>query len=161
MAINKLFYKLQKELDTEIIIHTTPNWNIPKINKNSTLGAQIKYYRRLSNIRQSDLCLKLNCDRGVLDVIENREIKLINVSLIKDIIRELDIEDKISINDDYIDFMLNKPSEQLREFRRKNNLKRADLSKMIGTDISVIKKWEKGQSQMTRASYNKLKKCMR
>lgn len=27
-------------------------------------------------------------------------------------------------------------------------------------DISVIKKWETGKSQMTRASYNKLKKCM-
>lgn len=160
VAISKLFYKLQEKLDTEIIIHTNPNWKIPKINENSTLGEQIKYYRRLANIKQLDLCHKLGCDRGVLDNLENRDIKLVNVKLIKNVLKELNIEDKININDDYISFMLNKPSEQLKEYRRRNNLKRIDLSRMIGTDISVIKKWEKGQSQMTRASYNKLKKCM-
>lgn len=109
-SISKLFEKLKNKLDTEIIIHTSPIWKIPQINENSTLGEQIKYYRRLANIKQTDLCLKLGCDRGVLDHLENRELKLVNVKLIK--------------------------------------------------DISVIKKWETGKSQMTRASYNKLKKCM-
>lgn len=160
VSISKLFYKLRNEIDTEGIIHTTPNWKIPKINENSTLGEQIKYYRRLANVKQSDLCTKLGCDRGVIDIIENREIKLINVGLIKAIIKELEIEDKIIINDDYILFMLNKPSEQLRDFRKKNNIKRVELAKLIGTNISVIKRWERGQSQMTRASFNKLKKCM-
>lgn len=48
VAISKLFYKL---------------------NENSTSGEQIKYYRRLANIKQTDLCLKLGCDRGVLDLL--------------------------------------------------------------------------------------------
>lgn len=160
MAISKLFEKLKDKLDTEIIIHTIPTWKIPQINEHSTLGEQIKYYRRLANIKQTDLCLKLGCDRGVLDHLENRDMKLININLIKDIIKELNIEDKIIINDDYISFIFNNPSKAIIDFRKKNNLKRSDLSKMMKTDISVIKRWENGKCQMTRASYNKLKKCM-
>lgn len=160
VAISKLFDKLKDKLDTEIIIHTSPTWKIPRINENSTLGEQIKYYRRLANIKQTDLCLKLGCDRGVLDHLENRELKLVNINLIKDIIKELNIEDKIIINDDYIAFILDNPSKTILDFRKENNLKRIDLARMLDKDISVIKKWETGKSQMTRASYNKLKKCM-
>ena len=160
VAISKLFNKLQDKLDTEIIVHTSPTWKIPEINENSSLGEQIKYYRRLKNIKQTDLCLKLGCDRGVLDHLENRNMKLININLVKDIIKELDIEDKIIMNDDYISFIFNNPSKAIMDFRKKNNLKRIDLSKTMNTDISVIKRWEKGQCIMTRASFEKLKKCM-
>ena len=97
---------------------------------------------------------------GALNRFENQEMKLINVNFIKDVIKELDIEDKIFINDDYISFLLGNPSKTLIDFRKKNNLKIIDLSEMIDVDVSVIKKWEKGQAQMTRTSYNKLKKCM-
>lgn len=160
VAISKLFCKLKDKLYTEVTLKTHAIWKIPQLNENSTLGEQIKYYRRLANIKQTDLCLKLGCDRGVLDRLENRELKLVNVKLIKDIIKELDIEDKIVMNDDYIAFLLDNPSQTILDFRKKNNLKRIDLAKMLDKDISVIKKWETGKSQMTRVSYNKLKKCM-
>ena len=139
MAISKLFYKL---------------------NENSTSGEQIKYYRRLANIKQTDLCLKLGCDRGVLDCLENRELKLVNIDLIKEVIKELDIEDKIIINDNYIAFLLDNPIQTILDFRKKNNLKRIDLAKMLDKDISVIKEWQTGKSQMTRASYDKLKNVL-
>ena len=93
-------------------------------------------------------------------ILSSVELKLVNIKLIKDIIKELDIEDKIVINDDYIAFLLNNPIKAILDFRKKNNLKRIDLARMLDKDISVIKKWETGKSQMTRASYNKLKKCM-
>lgn len=160
VGISRLFDKLKDELDVSITLKTHAKWKIPQINNNSTIGEQIKYYRRLANIKQTDLCLKLGCDRGVLDHLENRELKLVNVKLIKDIIKELDIEDKIIMNDDYIAFLLDNPIQTILNFRKKNNLKRIDLAKMLDKDISVIKKWETGKSQMTRASYNKLKKCM-
>lgn len=160
VAISKLFDKLKDKLETEITLKNHSKWKIPQIDENSTLGEQIKYYRRLANIKQTDLCLKLGCDRGVLDHLENRELKLVNIKLIKDIIKELNIEDKIIINDDYISFIFDNPSKAIIDFRKKNNLKRSDLSKMMKTDISVIKRWENGKCQMTRASYNKLKKCM-
>lgn len=160
VSISKLFDKLKDKLDTEITLKTHAVWKIPQINENSTLGQQIKYYRRLANIKQTDLCLKLGCDRGVLDHLENRELKLVNVKLIKDIIKELDIEDKININDDYIAFLLNNPSKIISNFRNKNNLTVNEFAKMMNTVESVIRNWENGKTQMTRTSYNKLKKCM-
>lgn len=158
IAISKLFYKLKDKLDAEVTLKTHAVWKIPQIDENSTLGEQIKYYRRLANIKQTDLCLKLGCDRGVLDHLENRELKFVNIKLIKDVIKELNIEDKIIINDDYIAFLLDNPSKAILDFRKKHNLKQIDLAKMIGKSISVIKNWENGNSQMTRASYDELKK---
>lgn len=160
MSISKLFDKLKDKLDIKITLKTHALWKIPPINENSTLGEQIKYYRRLANIRQTDLCLKLGCDRGVFNRLENKELKLVNVKLIKDIIKELDIADKIVINDDYIAFLFDNPSQTILDFRKKHNLKQIDLARMIGKSVSVIKSWETGKAQMTRVSYNKLKKCM-
>lgn len=74
--------------------------------------------------------------------------------MIKEVIKALDIEDKI----DYIAFLLDNPSKAIIDFRNKNNLKQIDLARILGKSISVIKNWENGKSQMTRASYNKLKK---
>jgi len=156
-SISKLFDKLKDKLDTKVTLKTHAVWKIPQIDKNSTIGEQIKYYRRLANIKQTDLCIKLGCDRGVLDHLENRELKLVNVKLIKDIIKELDIEDKIAINDDYIAFLLDNPIQTILDFRKKNNLKQIDLAKMLGKSLSVIKNWESGKTQMTRANYDKLK----
>lgn len=152
--------KLRNELDTPITKHTTPTWKIPVIDENSGIGQQIKYYRRILNVKQTDLCAKLGCKRGVLNQLENREIKLINIDIIQGILKELNIEDKINMNDDYIAFILNNPSETIVNFRNNNNLKISDLSKMIKTNVNVIKKWEKGTEQITRNSYNKLKSCM-
>ncbi|MCI8519137.1 MAG: helix-turn-helix transcriptional regulator [Clostridia bacterium] len=159
--ISNLFYKLKDKLEHEVTVKTHAVWKIPKIDENSTIGQQIKYYRRLANIKQSDLCLKLGCDRGVLDRLENRELKLVNINLIKDVIKELDIEDKIFINDDYIAFLLDNPSKAILDFRKKNNLKQIDLARILGKSLSVIKNWENGKSQMTRASYNELKSIFR
>lgn len=158
MAVSNLFDKLKDKLETEVTLKTHAVWKIPQINENSTLGEQIKYYRRLANIKQTDLCLKLGYDRGVFNRLENKELKLVNVKLIKDIIKELDIADKIVMNDDYIAFLLDNPSQTILDLRKKHNLKQIDLAKMLGKSVSVIKNWETGKSQMTRTSYDKLKK---
>lgn len=53
----------------------------------------------LEDIKQSDLGINLNSTRSTLHHLENKDIKLVNVNLIKDILEELDIKDKIIIND--------------------------------------------------------------
>ncbi len=90
-AISKLFYKLQGELDTGIVIHTGPTWSVPKISATSTIGEQIKYYRRLAGIKQRDLALKLGYDRETIYNLGKYDVKLLNVTLLKDVIRELGI----------------------------------------------------------------------
>lgn len=160
VAISKLFDKLKDKLNTEITLKTHAKWKIPQIDKNSTIGQQIKYYRRLANIKQTDLCLKLGCDRGVLDHLENRELKLVNVKLIKDIIKELDIEDKIVMNDDYIAFLLDNPSKKIFELRKKLNLTRPKFADLINVSMTSVKRWENGNSHISREMYERLKKCM-
>lgn len=64
VAISKLFDKLKDKIPNTITIKAHATWKLPpSINENSTLGEQIKYYRRLANIKQKDLCLKLGYER--------------------------------------------------------------------------------------------------
>lgn len=160
VAISKMFYNLRNELDTEITIHLKPNWKIPPIDKNSSFGEQIKHYRRLANIKQNDLCAKVGCDRGVLSHLENRRIKLTYIKYLKKIIEELNIEDKLIINDDYIDFLLNNPIKTIKDFRDEKNYSVSDLAKLSGIHNAVIGRWENGEERITRKSFEKLKKCM-
>ena len=160
VEISRLFYKLRDTLPDTITLKTHKVREIKPINENSTLGEQIRYYRQLANIEQRTLAKKLKCDRGVIFNLENKEMKLVNIEFLKRVIKELKIEDKLIINDDYIAFLLNNPSKTIIDFRKKNNLKRVDLAKMVNIHASIIKKWEQGKAQLTRTSYNKLKKCM-
>lgn len=52
VGISRLFDKLKDKLETEITLKTHAVWKIPQIDENSTIGQQIKYYRRLANIKQ-------------------------------------------------------------------------------------------------------------
>ena len=46
-------------------------------------------------------------------------MKLVNVELIKGVIKELGIEDKININNDYISFLLDNPCKKILSIRKK------------------------------------------
>lgn len=88
------------------------------------MGEQIKYYRSVDDIKQTDLGIKLNFHRSTLNHLENKDMKLINVELIKGIIDKLDIKDKININDDYIAFLLDNPCEKIINLRKRKKLSR-------------------------------------
>lgn len=98
--------------------------------------------------------------RGILHHIENRELKLVDIDLLKAVIKELKIEDKIVIKDDYIAFLLDNPSKQIYDTRKKLNLTRLKFAEMIKVSPSAVKRWESGKSEISRTSYEKLKKCM-
>ena len=74
IAISDLFYRLKDTIETEIIIKSTPTWKIYSINKDSSIGEQIKYYRRLAGYKQPELSLKLGFTRQALHHLENQEI---------------------------------------------------------------------------------------
>lgn len=155
-----MFYELKDALPYEVIIKTHAKWKVPTIDKNSSLGEQIKYYRRLANIKQKDLSLKLGYTRQALHHIENMEMKLLDINLIKDVIKELDIEDKININDDYIIFLLDNPHQTIIFLRKKLKLTRPKFAEMLGCSITSIKRWENGNTLISRAKFEQLKKCM-
>lgn len=158
--INKIFYELKDIIPTTITIRTHTKRILKPIDENSTLGEQIKYYRMQQDIKQTDLSFKLGYSRDALHHIENREMKLIDVNLIKDVIKELDIKDKIIINDDYVEFLLNSPCERLLNIRQNMNMTRQQFADMLDVSITSVRRWERGNSHISRNKYNKLKRCM-
>lgn len=158
--INKLFYRLKDIIPNTITLKTQTVRKVKPINENSTLGEQIKYYRALANIEQAELAKKLGCSRYAIQNIENKEIKLANIDFIKRILKELDITDKVIINDEYISFLLDNPKETIFNLRKQMNLTRPDFAKLIGASVSAVKDWENGWAMISRTSYAKLKKCM-
>lgn len=134
-----------------------PIANTIELTKNSSIGKQIKYYRKLANLKQEDLSLKLGCSKDALQHIENREMKLVDINLLKKIIKDLDIEDKININDDYIKFLLNNPCKTIYKIRNELGLSRKEFSEILDVSITSIRRWELGNSHISRSKYNKLK----
>ncbi|MCL2841864.1 MAG: helix-turn-helix domain-containing protein [Oscillospiraceae bacterium] len=143
-----------------IIIKTHTVRKVKPIDKNSTLGEQIKYYRRLADIEQTELAQRIGCCRYTIGSIENYKSKFIDVDLIKRVLDELEIKDKVKINDDYIKFLLDNPSETITNFRKERSLTRKELADMVGVYISSIRAWELGITTITRKKFDILKRCM-
>lgn len=101
--------------------------------------------------------IKLNFERSTLNHLENHEIKLVNVNLIKGIIEELGIEDEININDDYINFLLNNPCEKIRRTRKKMKLTLRQFGNLLGVSDTSVRRWEHGNCQISRKKYERLK----
>ena len=152
-----MFYGLQDTISTTIVIKTHTRRTVPPINKNSSLGQQIKHYRRLADIKQTDLGLKLGYSRDALNHLENGKMKLVDINLIKGIIKELDIEDKININDDYIAFLLDNPCKKIFNLRQKMNLTRQQFADMLNVSMTSVKRWESGKCHIARKQFDKLK----
>lgn len=125
------------------------------------MGEQIKYYRSIDDIKQTDLGIKLNFHRSTLNHLENKDMKLINVKLIKGIIDALDIKDKININDDYIAFLLDNPCEKIINLRKRKKLSRQQLTDILGVSDTSIRRWELGNSHISRKKFESLKQLLR
>lgn len=124
------------------------------------MGEQIKYYRSIDDIKQTDLGTKLNFHRSTLNHLENKEMKLVNVKLIKGIIDELDIQDKININDDYIAFLLDNPCEKILKARKMKKLSRQQFADLLGVSDTSVRRWELGNTHISRKKYERLKKFL-
>ena len=85
---------------------------------------------------------------------------MVDIKILLDVLKELNIEDKVNINDDYLAFLINDSAKTIKEIRKKLNLTRNALENKIGIPIGSIKRWENGYSLITRKSYNKIKKLL-
>lgn len=157
---NDLFERISRNIKHSFTLKTHTCWNLTPITSESTLGEQIRYYRRLNDIKQTDLGLKLNFERSTLNHLENRDMKLVNVDLIKGIIKELDIEDKININDDYIKFLLDNPCEKIRKLRKKKKMTLQQFGELLGVSDTSVRRWEHGNQKISRSKYERLKRYL-
>jgi len=158
--VSKVFNRLKNILPDTIILKTHTVRKVAPINENSTLGEQIKHYRRLADIEQTELGSRLGCSHYRIRHIENDEVKLVDINLLIAVIEELGIRDKININDDYLEFLMDNPSEAIINFRKARNLTRKELADMMGVFATSIRDWEIGEAIISRAKFEQLKRCM-
>ncbi len=125
-----------------------------------SLGSQIKYYRSFKGISQEELAKAVGVSKFTVMRIENNEMLLVNLALLDKLISHLDIEDKISYEDDYIEFIKNNPAEQIRAYRKKKNITMYQLSELLNTAYSTVKHWENGTCVISRKCYERLKQLI-
>ena len=104
--------------------------------------------------------MKLGYGKDCIRCLENRELKLVDIDLINAVIEELNIRDKIRINDEYINFLLGDPQKAISGFRKRENLTKQELADMLGVWKSSIRAWETGKTLISRAKFEQLKRCM-
>lgn len=159
--LNRMFTSLESEIQTRITYRVPPIWIVNPIKDDASIGEQIKYYRRLANVKQEDLSIKLGYSRDALHHLENREMKLVDINLITGIIEELKLHDKLKINDEYIQFLLDNPCEKIKTLRKQMNMSLQAFGNLIGVSDTSVRRWEQGNSHISREKYKKLKKCMK
>lgn len=88
--------------------------------------------------------------------IENKDYKQIYYpETIRKIIDYLDIKDKIIWNDPYLKFIVYDEYEKIKEFRLKADIPQKDFANLLHVEASTLRKWETGESKMSRAELSR------
>ncbi len=121
-----------------------------------TLGGQIKYYRCLKGMTQEELGKEVGMTKWGIRHVENDEMRLVNLPLLDKLVACLEIENKINYEDNYIEFIKNNPADKIRSYRIKKNITMYQLSELLNTAYSTVKKWENGTCVISRKCYERL-----
>lgn len=127
--------------------------DLMKINKNQSFGNQVKYYRVKNKINQTELASMLNVTREVILNLENKDKLVYNTKQVKDILNIVDTENEITIKDDYLNFILNNPSEKIRLYRERHNLNKVEFAKLMNVNIKTVRCWENGNNIISKVNY--------
>ena len=101
VRVNALFDKISARCELSYTLTTHTCKQVKPITSQSLLGEQIKYYRSIDDIKQTDLGVKLNFHRSTLNHLEN------NINLIHSDIKEFSKERK---NLNQYDIVVSNPS---------------------------------------------------
>ena len=151
---------LDNIIDKNLVLYrlkTHTNRKFPKINKQSSTQAKLKYYRRLNDIDQSELAEQVNVSREVIMAIENKTKSYYDIETVNKIVEILDIKGKFGKSNTYLTFLMNDPIKQLKEFREKNNLSMNQLAKLLNVSYTTIKRWENGISTISNENYKRFR----
>lgn len=126
---------------------------LDKIKKDKSFGNQLKYQRIKKGLTQNELASRLNVSRDVILHLENKDKQLYDVELIKNILSIIDEEQKIKINDDYLNFILYNPGQKIRLYRGKYNLNKNEFAQIMGVSRKTVRCWENESNVISRDNY--------
>lgn len=159
VAIHDTFTQILSKKGTRFAISVSDIIRLPMVN-NASVGSQIKFYRELKGLTQEELGKAVGITRYTIRRIENQEILLVNLPLLDKLITYLEIEDKINYGDDYLVFIKNNPASQIRAYRKKKNITMYQLSVLLNTSYTTVKRWEYGKSIISRKCYERFKELL-
>lgn len=124
--------------------------NLPE----TTVGEKIRKLRLIKNMSQEELCNKAGIKRGTLDTFEFNDAYPSPNTLVK-IANILDKPIEYFF-DEYYKFVF-KQSENLKEWRKENNLSIRAAAKKLGINEKTLWQWENNVCYMNRVTYEKIK----
>lgn len=161
VVFQAVYYLLRNKVKLEFsyLLHTTKK--IQKLNKQSSLGTKIKYYRRLNDIKQEELASRLGVSRDSIMAIENQNKDYYNIDLLNEVVDTLKIRDILEKSTTYVGFLLNNPKAQIKEYRICNNLTKTELAKHLKVHRKTIERWEDGTTTINHKHYKRFKELTR
>ena len=100
------------------------SFNMEEINNEISIGKQIKYFRKINNIRITNIASELEIGYNTIVRLEepsdNRNRNHKSIQIINKIINYLNIRDNLNFsNNECLDFILNKQSSAIKELKYK------------------------------------------
>ena len=100
------------------------SFNMEEINNETYIGKQIKYFRKINNIRITNIASELGIGYNTIVRLEeqsdNRNPNHKSIQIINKIIDYLNIRDNLNFsNNECLDFVLNKQSSAIKELKYK------------------------------------------
>ena len=142
----------------------TTSFNIIPIDNTKSFGEQLKYYRKMLNLRRIDVAKDLNIGYNTICRLEERcddeyGFDHKSIPIINKLIDYLDVREKINYeNNEYLDFILNKQADYIKLLLDKYS--RNELSTILNVVPDTISRWKSTDIIISRKNYNKIKKIL-
>ena len=141
----------------------TTSFNMEEINDETSIGKQVKYFRKINNVRITDMAVGLGIGYNTIVRLEeqsdNRNLNHKSIQIINKIINYLDIRDKLNFsNNEYLDFTLNKQSSAIKEL--KDKIGRMEIANELNVTPDSVNRWITSDIVISRKHYHQIKKML-
>lgn len=144
-------------------LRKTTSFNMEEINDETSIGKQVKYFRKINNVRITDMAVELGIGYNTIVRLEeqsdNRNLNHKSIQIINKIIDYLDIRDKLNFNNnDYLDFILNKQSLTIKKL--KDKIVRMEIASELNINPDSVNRWITSDVVISKRNYYQIKKML-
>lgn len=139
------------------------SFNMEEINDETSIGKQIQYFRKINNIRITNMATELGIGYNTIVRLEeqsdNRNLNHKSIQIINKIIDYLDIRDKLNFNNnEYLDFILNKQSLTIKKL--KDKIVRMEIACELNINRDSVNRWITSDVVISKRNYYQIKKML-
>lgn len=139
------------------------SFNMEEINDETSIGKQVKYFRKINNVRITDMAVELGIGYNTIVRLEeqsdNRNLNHKSIQIINKIIDYLEIRDKLNFNNnDYLDFILNKQSLTIKKL--KDKIVRMEIASELNINPDSVNRWITSDVVISKRNYYQIKKMI-